>query len=437
MMESLANPLMLFLSVWGTTLALYLAGVGAGIFSSPHALTVGVLLLNLVTFPLGYLTWTLLEGLTRRRLDLPRANAAPLTSRRLERALGFTFLMGMIVLLLTLYRVTLIAADSGLGFWKLLTNPPLLRLKLVTFIELGVSHTSVMIMLIAVTNGLFAIGFILLGVFLRVDATARRYTYLLGFLLVALATSLMNLSRYDMTVSILWLILAYCMTGASAPDVEKRRTMRDLLLPAVVVAAIFVVVELLLHKGATYGRADNLRGVLFSFYWYLASPIAALDQFLADFQGDYTLGEKTLFPFFKWLHRLHLIGQPSISVYGEFVYVPFPANVYTYLRAIYEDFGILGVAIVPYLLGGGIAAIRSRARRYFPYLNLYLILLLLILFSFYNYTLISSQVYLQILFGFILFRYRMEPDSPFSSSTPWDRIDPSPAEAYKEVSERN
>jgi len=83
--------------------------------------------------------------------------------------------------------------------------------------------------------------------------------------------------------------------------------------------------------------------------------------------------------------------------------------VYTYLRNFYEDFGVLGVAVGPYVLGWTSAAIREKARRHLQYLNLYLVLLLFILFSFYNYYLSSNQIYLQILFGFVLFRYRI-PD---------------------------
>jgi oligosaccharide repeat unit polymerase len=405
--ECLVNPLLLFLSVWGVTIALYLAGVFAGTFPFPHALTVGALLLNIGTFSLGYLTWALLKGLTPQSIDPPHMDARPLTPKRMQRALAFTLLMGAIALLLMLYRVAIIAAHGNVGFWELLTNPYLLRLKLVIFIGMGVSQTSLMIMLISLTSGLFAIGFVLLGVFLYLDVTARRYVYLLAFLLIALATCLMNLSRYDMTVSIMYLILAYGVMSASAQGEKRRRVTRDLLLPVVAVVIIFAAIELLLRKSATYGEAGSLRGVLFSFYWYLASPIAALNDFLAGFQGDYGLGQKTFFPFYKWLYRLHLVAQPSISAYGEFVYIPYPANVYTYLRNFYEDFGLLGVALVPYALGWLTAAIKDRASRYFPFLNLYVFLLVPILFSFYSYPLLSSQFYLQILFGFLFFRYEI------------------------------
>ena len=407
MTEYAANPLFLFLTVWGATIALYLAGVVAGLFSPPQALTVGVLSLNIGTFSLGYLTWALLKGLPPQGVAPPRVDIKPLTPERIQRALSFTLLMGVIALLLMLYRVAVIAAGSGSSFLELLTKPDLLRSRLVIFIEMSVSQTSLMIMLISLTNGFFALGFVLLGVFLYIDTTARRYVYLSGFLLVALATCLVNLSRYDMTVSIMYLILAYCVVSSSVRGEKRRRVARDLLLPAAAVVIIFVAVEMLLRKSGTYGQAGSLRGVLLSFYWYLASPIAAFNEFLANFQGDYSLGQKTFFPFFKWLYRLHLVAQPSISNYGEFVYIPYPANAYTYLRNFYEDFGLFGVTIVPYVLGWLTAAIKDRAARYSQFLNLYVFLLVPITFSFYSYPLLSSQFYLQILFGFVFFRYEI------------------------------
>jgi len=410
MIEWLANPLLVFLAVWGTTMALYLAGVFAGTFPFPHPLTVGVLLLNIAAFSLGYLTRSVFKGLAPQRIDSSLTSGRPLTPERMRQALAFTLLMGVIALALILYRVAVIAAYFDTGFLHLLTHPALLRLRLVTFIEAGVSRTSPMVMLLSVTSGLFAVGFVLLGVSLHVETSAKTYACLGGFLLVAFVMCLLNLSRYDMVVSILYLILAYCATGSLAG--EKHRPAWGLLLAVLAVAIMFAVVELLLHKGAQYGQSGRLRGFLFSLYWYLASPIAAFDEFLTNFQGSHDLGQNTFFPFFKWLHRLHLVPAPAISVYGEFVFIPHPANVYTYLRNFYEDFGLLGVTVIPYLLGWLIAAIKAPARRCFPFLNLYVALLAPIAFSFYSYPLVSSQFYLQILFGFVLFRYLL-------SSPPW------------------
>jgi oligosaccharide repeat unit polymerase len=407
MMGYLTNPLFLFLSVWATVGVLYAGGVCAGVFSAPHALTTGMLLLNIGTFCLGYLTWALLAGLTPADAGLRRPDLRPLTPRRMERALAFTLLMGAVAFLLMLHRVALIAACSRTSVLNLLRHPYLLRFGVVQFIETGVLQVSPLTMLISLTSAFFAVGFVLLGVFLCLDTRPRRYVYLLGFLLVAFATCLINLSRYDMTVSALYLVLAYGVTSTSVRGATRSRVVRDLLPPVLAVAVIFVVVELLLRKSTTYGPAGHWRSVLFSFYWYLASPTAAFNEFLARFSGDYSLGEKTFAPFLKWLSRLHLAAPPTITAYGEFVWIPYPANVYTYLRNFYEDFGVLGVALIPYAFGALLAALRDRAGRYFHFLNLYVFLLVPVIFSFYSYPLLSSQFYLQLLFGFLFFPYAL------------------------------
>ena len=172
---------------------------------------------------------------------------------------------------------------------------------------------------------------------------------------------------------------------------------------------LFLLIDVLLRKSSEYGLSSRLQGVLFHFYWYIAGPMAAFNEFITNFSGDHQWGRSMFLPLYKWLSRFHLVQEIEVNYYGEKVLVPYMSNVYTYLRNFYEDFGVLGVAIIPYVLGWASAAIREKARRHFQYLNLYLVLLLFILFSFYNYYLSSNQIYLQILFGFLLFRYRI-PD---------------------------
>jgi oligosaccharide repeat unit polymerase len=135
--------------------------------------------------------------------------------------------------------------------------------------------------------------------------------------------------------------------------------------------------------------------------------MASFNEFVTAFTGDYQWGRTTFLPLYKWLCRFHLAPEVEVSFYGEKVFIPYLSNVYTYLRNYYEDFGALGIAIIPYSLGWAAAAIQVQARRHFHYLNLYLVLLLLILFSFYNHYVSSNQIYLQVLFGFLLFRYEM------------------------------
>ena len=206
------------------------------------------------------------------------------------------------------------------------------------------------------------------------------------------------------------MVFAYCFVrGSGSPPGRgniRCRCHPCVLLPLVAVAVLFFLIDLLLRKSAEYGRPDRLQGFVYHLFWYLASPLAAFNEFLTTFDGRYHLGQYMFFPFYKWLCRFHLAPETDISVFGEFVLIPYagervhlPAEL---LRGLRHD-----------RRGGG--ALRPRPgqspccgpgpARYFPYLNLYLVLLVFILFSFYNYFLFSNQVYLQILFGFLFFRY--------------------------------
>lgn len=424
MMRCLVNPLCLFLLIWGGSTTLYAGGVCSGIFPSPAGLTVALVLLNVVTFTLGYLTWTLFRGLGAAR-ETPVVSAQrPLTADAAARLLKFTLAAGVIALLLDMYRLGAIARYYNTTWLDLVTHPGLLRIRMVAFIGDNVFQTSSTVMLLSVTNALFWIGFVLLGVFLHLDRTWRRYLYLAAFLAVSLTFSLFHVSRCEAAASVLYLVFAYCFTASTdrsrgetrAPascDSSRRTSRLTLLIPALAIVLLFAVVDVLLQKSSHYDQPSYLEGFLFQAFWYLASPLAAFNEFITHFTGDHQWGQNMFLPLYKWLCRFHLAREVEVSYYGEKVFIPYMTNVYTYLRNFYQDFGILGVAIVPYILGWATAAIRARARRHFQFLNLYLVLLLFIFFSFYNYYLGANQIYLQVFFGFVLFRYELPESGGF------------------------
>ena len=429
MIRHLVNPLSLFLMVWGTATILYLSGVLAGTFPAPEPLTVELLLLSIGTFCLGYLTWSLFRDLPPRLTPLAPGRAGhtagsasttcpPLTRDRLARALQIILLVGLVALGMELYRFAALASHFNTSWSYLVTHPARLRLRLVQFISASQFQTSATVMLLSLTNSIFSIGFVLLGVFLYRDRTRWKYVYLFAFLFISLLIGLMHLSRYEVTTNILYLVFTYCFLhawdsskqqaeglGALRPPFRLSRL--QLVVPLAAIAVLFLVIDLLLRKSAEYGQANRLQGFVYHLYWYIASPLAAFNQFLTTFTGDYKLGQNTFFPFYKWLCRFHLARETEFALYGEKVYIPHAAAVYTYLQNFYADFGILGVALAPYALGWISAAVQRQARRCFQYLNLYIVLLMFILFSFYNFFLISNQIYLQILFGFVFFRYEI------------------------------
>ncbi|MEN6334052.1 MAG: O-antigen polymerase [Phycisphaerales bacterium] len=422
MTRCLIHPLYLFLLVWGGAVALYLGGVHEGLFPCPSSLTGALLCLNVVTFALGYATWALFQDLNPAPVEPPRVPARPLTQKAMARALKFTLAMGATTVGLEMWRVVAVASYYRTTWLDLVTQPELFRIRMVAFVENTLFQTSGIVMLLSVTSSLFSIGFVLLGISLYRDSTRKKYLYLISFLAVSLTIGLIHLTRYEVTWNILYLVFAYWFMAwlnrpddripeRSMPRSRFRMANRRLLVPLVVLATLFGLVDLLLHKSSDFGLPGRLQGWLFHFYWYIAAPLATFNEFVATFHGDLQWGQGMFLPLYKWLCRFHLVSPVEVSFYGEKVFIPYMSNVYTYLRNIYEDFGIWGVAVVPYLLGWGAAEVRVRARRTLQFLNLYLVLLLFLLFSFYNFSLVSNQIYLQVFFGFVLFRYSLQ-ESP-------------------------
>jgi oligosaccharide repeat unit polymerase len=419
----IVNPLALFWAVWATAVGLYLAGVSTGTFSSPEPVLWAAVLLSVGGFSLGYLTWSVFQWFVPPARPGP-AGVRVLSPERILRLLRLTGLVGLLALALAVYRTAVIASSLGMSLRQLLDDPGLLRIGFAMFVTAGVFETNWLVMLNSIANALFSLGFVLLGVLLHMDAGWRKYFYVCGFLLITLTIGLTSVSRQEATVNILYMVFAYCIvdsqwrTGESSADPRlspssiRRRgatahRVLTTLLPLAAVAVLFFLIDMLLHKSEEYDRPSHLQGFVYHLFWYLASPLAALNEWLTTFDGRYHLGQYTFFPFYKWLYRLGLAPQADISIFGEFVLVPYLANVYTWLRSFYEDFGLFGVTAAPYVLGLTVSALKGRAGRHFPYLNLYLVLLVFILFSFYNFFLFSNQVYLQILFGFLFFRYAL------------------------------
>ncbi len=411
MAEWAINPLSLFLTVWISATGLYLAGVATGLFPAGVSLTLEIVSLNVLTFSLGYLTWHSLCGVPPEEDSMRVSAGRPLTARRLRASLEVALLCGLVTLGLCVVRMVDVSGTYRVSFTQLVSDPSLCRRILTTYIDQTVYETKLTTMAISLSSSVFSVGFVLLGILLYFRRGRGRYLWALTFLLVSLGIGFLNLGRKEVTVNILFVILSYLFVHRVYRTHPLSKVLHDLVLPPVALAVLFLLIEVLLQKGQTYDLESPVAGFLFSLYWYIASPLAAFAEFLRGDTPGHLMGQSLFFPIYKWLYRLDLAPEGSVTVLAEKVYIPYAANVYSYLRNMYEDFGLIGVAVVPYVLGALAAALRRRAELSLPYLNLYLVLLVLIIFSFYNYLLMSSQYYLQVLLVFLFFRFRVtDPD---------------------------
>ncbi len=407
MAQCLVNPLFLYLAVWFVATSLYIAGMELGLFPRDIPQVLWIVLLNVGTFTLGYMTWNVFGSLIPKRDPLSVPIGRTLTEERFKRSLRITLLCGIITFVLCGARLFMVSQNSGIGLLQLVSDPDMLRLHLVAYVGGGMHETRVSTMAISITSSMTSLGFVLVGLLLYVGRRKRRYFYLFAFLFLSLAGAVLNLSRKGFVVDLLFLMLSYLSIHCLYRQKKTSEVLHDLSVPLAAVAVLFILIEILLNKSQLLGPRNRILGFAFSIYWYISAPLAAFGEFLAHRHEDYLMGQSLFLPLWKWLSRLDLVPPSSIALYGDKVYIPHMVNVYSYLRNIYEDFGMFGVAIVPYVLGWLGSALRSKASLFLPYLNIYLILLVLIIFSFYNYLLLSNQFYLQAFFGLVFFRYRL------------------------------
>ncbi len=86
-----------------------------------------------------------------------------------------------------------------------------------------------------------------------------------------------------------------------------------------------------------------------SIYFYGASHVGVLNQFLEKDKERESFGSNTFFTLYSALAKFDLVKQPKFLPPGYFI--PNWSNTGTYLRELYNDFGFVGIFIVPFLLG--------------------------------------------------------------------------------------
>ncbi len=101
----------------------------------------------------------------------------------------------------------------------------------------------------------------------------------------------------------------------------------------------------------TSGSLAKLEGGAFispSIYFYAASQVGVLNQFLEADKERWSFGSNTFFTIYSALAKFDLVDKPRIYQQGYFI--PNWSNTGTYLREVYSDFGFVGIFLVPVLI---------------------------------------------------------------------------------------
>jgi oligosaccharide repeat unit polymerase len=86
-----------------------------------------------------------------------------------------------------------------------------------------------------------------------------------------------------------------------------------------------------------------------SVYLYLSSHVGVLSKYVSSEREDTKFGQNTFLTLYHVLNKFDLVERDSDYQKGYFI--PMWTNTGTYLRELDADFGIIGLLVIPYLLG--------------------------------------------------------------------------------------
>ena len=120
---------------------------------------------------------------------------------------------------------------------------------------------------------------------------------------------------------------------------------------AIIVLITFITIGYVLGKGATPDStiSENITTMRDSIISYMISPMPALDKYMS-IDRPYGMGENI---FRTPIAILAALGfeVKAVPLVQDFVFVPFPTNVYTMYQPYYADFKEVGIVVIPFILG--------------------------------------------------------------------------------------
>ncbi|MCX6149588.1 MAG: O-antigen ligase [Ignavibacteriales bacterium] len=173
-----------------------------------------------------------------------------------------------------------------------------------------------------------------------------------------------NASRAGMLISIFLFVSSYFLTKhliVANKNVKIKKNKTRLVISVAVLISLFILAAGLVRtsRGAieNYSAASRslsqYKGGFFitpSLYLYFSSHVGVLSQYLEkDFYYTAMFGETTFQPIYNFLSKFEIVKHPLFYEKGYFM--PMWSNTATYIRPLHADFGIVGIYIVPFILG--------------------------------------------------------------------------------------
>jgi oligosaccharide repeat unit polymerase len=170
-----------------------------------------------------------------------------------------------------------------------------------------------------------------------------------------------NFGREGMLFAFCEFVAVVLVFQIRSVDSDERKKIKKRQMISLASVFLIVLTFATIIKSLRSGK-ENLRGasrglnkydtgtvITPSIYLYFSSQIGVFNQYLLKEEESVSWGENTFLPIYNILSKFGIVERPSN--YQRGYYVPVWTNTGTYLRELHADFGVLGIFIIPFLLG--------------------------------------------------------------------------------------
>ena len=340
------SPFGVFYGIWFAALALYnMNWIAYTPVRRPAWVLIG---LNLAAFGIGWIIPYL--GWNPRDFQNSDVMRHQVSADRLLKVIGICFVLGVIGLAAFFYAI-----HSTLGLDIYINNPPLIRAEMAA----GGSITEG----IKPFNWLNVTNVALTSIYLFVLRGPRR-RLVWPVLVFSLVAALAMEDRMRFFYATVWtgFILLHSI------KVSAKQIVVGVTLGIMVLLAEFIAMATFMGKvaenNAVLMQSASIQDaalILLPPYMYATESFPALQAYM-DTGPKSTHGSMTFYPIFKLLNLVDPTIEPPLIV-AEFVSIPIEANTFTWLQQFYDDFGIVGVLIGPWVVGVVSSAVYFRMLR--------------------------------------------------------------------------
>ncbi len=322
------------------------------------------------------------------------------------RYLSYLLLLVNILLVISLIVFTIVVAQERGGIIDYLANPVLSR-RLIT--ELGRQGKWDIKFSLATYGTNIIIISLLLGGILFTSKKLSHQLVAFSSPFLGIIYGIITFSRYALVYSLVFWLLSTLFVSFFLNSKERKRVTKLIGYIFILFTLIFLLLSyLIINLRLFVASQRDIQKIFFQqLNYYIIGNVVGFDQFLRH-GLNLEWGASIFRSIYKWLVRFGIWDDLKIiETNYNFVFISskIQTNTYSYLRVLYEDFGVTGLMSFSLAWGVISAKIADYFLRQFTLLRLYLIVLTSFAFfiSFFGFYLVAlSKIFLDIVLIFII-----------------------------------